>query len=557
MKPAGLSLIGFSQGSAGIPPASPGLGKQASALNAGETPALLQTAPGGAVFRAFDPAAGKELEPVFHSALAAELERAVQLGAAAAPVWAKLTGATRNKFLRLIADKLDQQAAILAERAVQETGLPLARCTGEIARTSGQLRLYGGTAARGDWLDTRIETALPNRKPLPKPDHRSMLRPLGPVVVFGSSNFPFAYSVAGGDTASALAAGCPVIVKAHPAHPGTGELVGRLVVEAVRECGLPEGTFSLLFDDGFEVGQALVKHPFVKAVGFTGSLKGGRTLVDIAAARPEPIPVYAEMGSINPVFILPGALAERSAALVEGLHASATLNVGQFCTNPGLIVLQRSPIAEQFLKTLAAKLATTPEGAMLTPGIRKNFVANTAARAKQAGVKVVAEAKAVAACGAAPVWFETDATTFLKNHGLSEEIFGPSSLVVWCHDRAEMLEVARHLDGSLTATLHASATEAAGQGDLIALLAAKAGRVILNGYPTGLEVSPAIVHGGPYPATSDGGRSTSVGTRALNRWARLVCYQNFSDDLLPAELQNANPLGLMRLVNGEFTRSAV
>ena len=524
----GLSLIGFSRGT-----------------------------PSSAAFRAFDPAAAKELEPVYHSATAAELERAVQMAAAAAPAWARLPGAERNRFLRLIADKLDQQSATLAARAAEETGLPLPRCTGEIARTSGQLRLYGETAARGDWLDARIEIALADRKPLPKPDHRSLLRPLGPVVVFGSSNFPFAYSVAGGDTASAFAAGCPVIVKAHPAHPGTGELVGGLIVEAVKECGLPEGSFALLFDAGFEVGQALVKHPLVKAVGFTGSLKGGRALVDLAAARPEPIPVYAEMGSINPLFILPGALAERSAAIVDGLHASATVGVGQFCTNPGLIVLQRSAEAETFVKNLAAKLTATPEGAMLTPGIRKNFATNTATRAKQAGVKVIAETKTSGACGAAPVWFETEAKTFLSNRGLSEEIFGPSSLVVWCRDRAELLEAARHLEGTLTATVHAGVAEAAGQGDLIELLVAKAGRVILNGYPTGLEVSPAIVHGGPFPATSDGGRSTSVGTRALTRWARLVCYQNFADGLLPAELQNANPLGLLRLVNGEFTRSPI
>jgi len=523
----GLSLIGFSRGT-----------------------------PGGAVFRGFDPVSAKELEPGFHSASAAEWEAAVQLASAAAPAWTKISGADRNRFLRLVADKLDAHAAILAARAVQETGLPLARCTGEVARTTGQLRLYGETAARGDWLDARIETALPERKPLPKPDHRSMLRPLGPVVVFGSSNFPFAYSVAGGDTASAFAAGCPVIVKAHPAHPGTGELTGRLIVEAVKECGLPDGTFSLLFDAGFEVGQALVKHPLVKAVGFTGSLKGGRMLVDLAGARPEPIPVYAEMGSINPVFILPGALAERSAAIVDGLHASATAGVGQFCTNPGLIVLQRSAASEEFLKTLTAKLSATLEGAMLTPDIRKSFGSNTAARAKVPGVKVIVEAKATTACGAAPVWFETEAGTFLKNRGLSEEIFGPSSLVISCRDGAEMREVARQLEGSLTATLHAGASEAAGQGDLLALLSAKAGRVILNSYPTGLEVSPAIVHGGPYPSTSDGGRSTSVGTRALNRWARLVCYQNFTDSLLPPELQNANPLGLLRLVNGEYQRSA-
>jgi 2,5-dioxopentanoate dehydrogenase len=363
--------------------------------------------------------------------------------------------------------------------------------------------------------------------------------------------------VAGGDTASAFAAGCPVIVKAHPAHPGTSELVGRLILHAVRDCNLPEGTFSLLFDAGFEVGQALVKHPLVKGVGFTGSLKGGRALADLAAARPEPIPVYAEMGSINPLFILPGALAERSAALVDGLHGSATLGVGQFCTNPGLIVLERSDAAGKFVQALAGKLAGTPEAAMLTPGIRKNFLKGIDQRGQHAGVKKLAEARMSLPCGAAPVWFETDAKYFLGNHELSEEIFGPSSLVVWCEDRAEMLAVARRLEGSLTASLHAGSAEAKEQRELVEILADKAGRLILNGYPTGLEVSHAIVHGGPYPATSDGGRSTSVGTRALVRWARLVCYQNFADELLPPELQNANPLKIRRMVEGDWTDRAV
>lgn len=524
MKPDGGSLIGF--GSSGL---------------------------GGASFKAFDPAHNVPLEPSFLSAVSEDVDRAVQLAAAAAPVWAKLSGARRHLFLTSIAEKLEARSAELVARAMQETGLPEARLKGEVARTAGQLRLYGEAAQRGDWLDVRIETALLDRKPLPKPDHRSMLRPLGPVVVFGSSNFPFAYSVAGGDTASAFAAGCPVIVKAHPAHPGTSEMVGRLIVHAVRECGLPEGSFSLLFDAGFEVGQALVNHPSVKAVGFTGSVKGGRALTDLAAARPEPIPVYAEMGSVNPVFILPGAIAERPAGLVEGLYASSMVGVGQFCTNPGLIVLQRSPGAERFVKDLAARLATTLESVMLTPGIRKNFVANTTARAHQPGVKVLAQSNATSMCSAAPVWFETGAQEFLGNHALSEEIFGPSSLVVWCQDAAEMLRVAQELEGSLTATVQVAADEAKEQELLVDILAAKAGRLIFNGYPTGLEVSPAIVHGGPYPSTSDGGRSTSVGTRALNRWARLICYQSFADDLLPPELQNANPLGLKRLVNGQWS----
>jgi NADP-dependent aldehyde dehydrogenase len=526
MKPDGGSLIGFGSNGAG-----------------------------GVIFQAFDPARATQIEPSFSSANKNDVERATQLAAAAAPIWAKLSGAQRNKFMRAIADNMEAKTGDLVARAMLETGLPEPRLKGEVARTCGQLRLYGEAAERGDWLDTRIETALPERKPLPKPDHRSMHRPLGPVVVFGSSNFPFAYSVAGGDTASAFAAGCPVIVKAHPAHPGTSEMVGRLVLHAVRDCGLPEGTFSLLFDAGFEVGQALVKHPLVKAVGFTGSVKGGRALVDLAAARPEPIPVYAEMGSINPVFVLPGAIAERSAALVDGLHASATLGVGQFCTNPGLVVLQRSPAAEEFVKNLSAKLSDTPEAPMLTAGIQKNFVANTAARTRQPGVKVIAEVKVKSSCGGAPVWFETEALNFQGNHSLAEEIFGPSSLVVWCKDAAEMIDVAQHLEGSLTATLLAGATETSAQGALVNVLAAKAGRLVLNGYPTGVEVSHAMVHGGPYPSTSDGGRSTSVGTRAIYRWARLVCYQSFSEELLPPELQSANPLGLLRLVNGQWSKA--
>ncbi|MBI3887369.1 MAG: aldehyde dehydrogenase (NADP(+)) [Opitutae bacterium] len=547
MKPEGASLVGFGSGS-----------------------------PDGAIFRAFDPALNTSIEPVFISATLADADRAAQLATAAAPMWAALSGAERNLFLRLIADKLAQHAAVLAARATQETAIPLARCEGEIGRTVGQLRLYGDAAESGDWLDARIETAIPDRKPIPKPDHRSMMRPLGPVVVFGASNFPFAYSVAGGDTASALAAGCPVIVKAHPAHPGTSDLVGRLIVEAVKECGLPEGTFSLLFDAGIEIGQALVKHPLVKAVGFTGSLRGGRALADAAAARPEPIPVYAEMGSVNPVFILPGALAERSAALAGGLHASAMLGVGQFCTNPGLIVLQRTGAAAEFIRALTAKLAATAEATMLTPGITASFRKALDIRSRIPGVRTVGAAlrrdesghssvaKAMAdkkapptANCSAPVWFETDAVTFVRNHTLGEEIFGPSSLVVWCKDAAEMREVARHVEGSLTATLHAGKSEEAQPGDLVAILAAKAGRLVLNGFPTGVDVGHAMVHGGPYPATSDGGRSTSVGTRALTRWGRLICYQNFSENLLPPELQSANPRGVRRLVNGEWTIAAL
>jgi NADP-dependent aldehyde dehydrogenase len=548
MNPEGISLIGFSAGS-----------------------------PGGSSFRAHDPAKNVALEPAFLSASHADVERATFLSSQAATVLAAKDGKERGRLLRAVAAKIEANAAPLVTRAMQETGLPEARLQGEVARTVNQLRLLAGVAEAGEWCDARIETALPDRKPLPRPDHRSMLRAVGPVVVFGSSNFPFAYSVAGGDTASALAAGCPVIVKAHPAHPGTSELVGRLVIAAVKECEWPEGTFSLLFDAGFEVGQALVRHPAVRAVGFTGSRHGGRALMDIAAARPEPVPVYAEMGSINPVFLLPGALAERGDLIAEGLAASATLSVGQFCTSPGVVVLEHSASAEEFVRKLAVRLGATPEAAMLHAGIKSNFDKAVKERAKVTGVRTVvgaglprdesghsAVAEAMAdkkapptgKCSAAPVWFETDAETFCGTAALKEEIFGPSAIIVWCRNRSEMLLVAKSLEGGLTASLHAAASETAEQVALVEVLADKVGRVIFNGFPTGLEVSTAIVHGGPYPATSDG-RSTAVGTRAIGRWARLVCYQNFADELLPPELKNANPLGLRRLVNGEWTNQGL
>ncbi|HEY4300057.1 MAG TPA: aldehyde dehydrogenase (NADP(+)) [Candidatus Didemnitutus sp.] len=514
-------------------------------------------ADGTKTFQAFDPARNQPVGPAFLSASRADVDLAARLAAQAAADFGAVPPKERNRFLHVIAARLEAIAGDLVARAMVETALPEARLKGEVARTCGQLRLYGDAGEAGDGLDARIETAQPERKPLPKPDHRSMWRPLGPVVVFGSSNFPFAYSVAGGDTASALAAGCPVIVKAHPAHPGTSFLVGREIVAAVRECELPEGTFSLLFDGGFEVGQALVSHPAVTAVGFTGSLKGGKALVDLAAARAVPIPVYAEMGSVNPLFVLPGALADRAAGIVDGLLASSTLGVGQFCTNPGLIILLRSPAAEEFVRALAVRLTATPEAPMLTPGIRKNFVTGTAARAQTPGVRIIAQAALAAPCGAAPIWFETSASEFQRNRVLSDEIFGPSSLVIWCDDSAAMREVARHVEGTLTATIHAGAGDAVETAALTEVLAVKAGRLILNGYPTGLEVSHSIVHSGPFPATSDGGRSTSVGTRALNRWSRLVCYQNYSDELLPAELQNANPRGLRRMVNGAWSSDAL
>lgn len=521
----GLSLIGFSTG-----------------------------ATGGATWRAFDPAAVADLPPIFHSASAPELDRAARLAAEAAPSLAQSTGSDRGRLLRAIAAGLESHAAELAARAHAETALPPARCNGEIARTAGQLRLFADVAETGDWVDARIETALPERKPLPKPDHRSMFRAIGPVAVFGASNFPFAFSTAGGDTASALAAGNPVIVKAHPAHPGTAELVGRCVVEAVRECGFPEGTFSLLFDSGYEIGMALVRHPVIKAVGFTGSRKGGLALMELAAKRPEPIPVFAEMSAVNPVFVLPGAIRERSTAITDGLQQSITVGVGQFCTNPGLIVLESSPIAADFRTELGAKLGTATAEPMLTSGIHSAYERGLGRRTGEPEVRVVARGASGGGGRAEVVLFATDAGNFLGRPSLAEELFGPTSLVIECRDRAEMLAVAARMEGSLTATILAAPDEAC--ADLAAILAERAGRVILNGYPTGVEVSHAMVHGGPFPATSDA-RTTSVGSRAILRFARLICYQGFPEAMLPPELQNANPRGLLRLVNGQFSREPV
>jgi len=504
-------------------------------------------------FRAVNPATGHDLDPVFHAAAPADVDRACDLAGQAAPLLATLPAGRKAALLRDIAARIEAHAAELVPRATEETGLPAARCQGEIGRTVGQLRLFAAVVEQGDWLDARIERADPDRKPLPKPDHRSLLRPLGPVAVFCASNFPFAFSVAGGDTAAALAAGCPVVVMAHHAHVGTAELVAGLVVEAVREQGLPEGTFSLVMGAGRVAGQRMARHPAIRAIGFTGSRAGGRALMDLAAAREAPIPVYAEMSSVNPVVLLEGALASRGEAIAAGLFGSCTLGVGQFCTQPGIVILVRSVAAHTFVADLAAHFAAAPAGVMLTAGIHRSYERGLAERTARPGVSVLAHGRseegptrAVAALLAA------DAATFLADGSLHEEIFGPTSLVVWCDDDAQVEAVVRALPGNLTATVHATDAELAWHSGLLAALAARVGRVVANGYPTGVEVSHAIVHGGPWPALSDG-RSTSVGTAAILRFVRPVCFQNFPDAALPEPLQNANPLGITRLVDGVRT----
>jgi NADP-dependent aldehyde dehydrogenase len=503
---------------------------------------------------------GLELTPsVFAEAGEAEVDAALQEAAKAAPALRNAAPEARAVFLEAIATEILELGDALLERAHAESGLPMDRLTGERGRTVGQLRQFAAVLREGSWCDARIDTALPERQPLPRPDLRRVLVPLGPVVVFGASNFPLAFSVAGGDTASALAAGCPVVVKGHPAHPGTGELVASAVSRAAGACGLPGGVFSFLQGACHGLGAALVSHPLVKAVGFTGSHRGGRALLDAASRRPEPIPVFAEMSSLNPVFLLPGALAERGAQIAEGLKGSMTMGVGQFCTKPGLVFAMQGGPFEAFLEALEGAVASAGAGTMLHGGIAKAYEAGVEAAAAVEGVRLLVRGsvpQSPLGTPGRPAVLTTDAATFLSRSVLREEIFGPATLVVKVRDNAEMLEVARKLEGQLTATVHGNAGDLENAGALFSLLEQKAGRLLVNGFPTGVEVSAAMQHGGPYPATTDS-RFTSVGTAAIQRWARPVCFQNFPAAALPAELQNANVLNLMRLVNGVLTRDAV
>jgi 2,5-dioxopentanoate dehydrogenase len=504
---------------------------------------------------ATDPTTGERLQPGFVPATADEIELAVRLAAEAFSIFSRLPGRARGAFLRTIATKIESIAGEIIERAQSETALPQARLQGETARTCAQLRLFAEVAEEGSWVNARIDRADPNRKPAPKPDVRSFLRPLGPVVVFGASNFPLAFSVAGGDTASAFASGNPVIVKAHAAHPGTSELVGQMVREAVRECGLPEGVFSLLFGSGAQIGTALMKHPLVKAGGFTGSRTAGRVLMEVAAARPEPIPFYAEMSSTNPVFILPGALRDRGETIAAGLHGSFTLGAGQFCTKPGMVFVPEGNDATSFSNKLQQLVNASLPFHLLTKAIHTSYDSALAGRKKDATVTLVAEAeKAGQANGFAvdAALFEVNAEAFLGSD-LDAEIFGPTTLLVRHSRRDQVLEIARMLEGHLTATIHGTPEDLENFADLIAILETKVGRLVFNGFPTGVEVSHAMVHGGPYPSTSDG-RSTSVGTRAIFRFTRPVCYQGFPDQALPDELKDANPLGIWRMIDGEMTR---
>src|SRR5215468_5815774 len=510
---------------------------------------------GGRTFQAFAPASGKSIEPHFEGATADQVNQALEAAESAFHIYRRLSSERRANFLEMIAEEIIALGDDLIERSHLETGLPKDRLTGERGRTVNQLRMFADLIREGSWVDARIDRAIPDRQPAPKPDLRRMLIPIGPVAVFGASNFPLAFSVAGGDTASALAAGCPVVVKAHHAHPGTSEMVARAIVKAVGETGMPAGVFSLLYGAGHEVGIGLVKHPLTRAVGFTGSLRGGRALFDAAANRHDPIPVYAEMGSINPVFILPGALRERADAIAEGLKNSVMLGVGQFCTCPGLAVGLLDENFARFADKLGGLIASAQPGTMLYPGILQGYDEGVKRLCDIEGLQITQSRiePDPAKTEARPSMFATNAETFLRHHELSEEVFGPSTVVVSCDSREEMERVARNLEGHLTATIHGTAQDLLDHAWLVSILENKAGRLVFNGFPTGVEVCPSMHHGGPYPAMTDS-RATSVGTAAIERFARPVCYQNFPQEALPVELRNVNLSGIWRLVDNQFTK---
>jgi len=504
----------------------------------------------GAV-RAVEAATGSVLEPAFGGASEAQREAACAAAWGAFDTYRATDRETRARFLEAIAANIMEVGDVLIERCMAETGLPRPRIEGERARTCGQLRLFASVLREGSYLDLRIDPALPDRKPLPRPDLRMQNLPLGPVVVFGASNFPLAFSVAGGDTASALAAGCPVIAKAHQAHPGTSELVGLAVTRAVSECGLPGGVFSLLFAEGRKIAQDLVADPRVKAVGFTGSRTGGTALMKIAAERPEPIPVYAEMSSINPVILFPGALAARAPEIARSFVASLTLGAGQFCTNPGLILAVEGDGLDNFLTAAAEAVRAAPAATMLTPGIHAAYSKATGRIAAHAQVQTAARGAEGGPYGGRAGLFVTEAAEFLRDPEMQEEMFGSSALVVRCRDQDSLRSVIEALEGQLTAALHLDDSDHDAARALLPLLERKVGRILVGGFGTGVEVSHAMVHGGPYPSTADG-RSTSVGSLAIHRFLRPVCYQDLPEALLPEVLRGQGAAGVPVMLDGKL-----
>ncbi len=513
---------------------------------------------GKSAFYGFNPRTSRQLDMPFHQATEEEIGRALELAAQAFPVLREGAPQAIAGLLETIAAGIEELGDQLIEQAAAETGLGRDRLTGERGRTVNQLRLFAGLVKDGTFVDARIDPALPDRKPVPRPDLRRMLIPVGPVAVFGASNFPLAFSVAGGDTASALAAKNPVVVKGHPAHPGTSELVAGAIVRAVKDLGFPEGTFSLVNAVDPAVSLVLVRHPLTKAVAFTGSQRAGKGIFDAAVQRPEPIPAYAEMGSTNPIFILPAAMEERTDALVQGLTSSINLGAGQFCTCPGLIFVLEGKTLNTFRDKLGHAFEQAMPATMLHPGILSGYEQSVS---RVGGIEGVETKRSLQAADpgkteAVPILFETDVATWLANEVLAEEVFGPSTVLVRGQSEEDLLRIAESLPGTLTATVHGAPEDLKKYRKLIAVLETKCGRLIFNGYPTGVEVSPAMHHGGPYPATTDA-KFTSVGTASILRFLRPICYQNFPDDALPLELQNENPRKIWRTVDGQLTRDPI
>ncbi|MCC7193240.1 MAG: aldehyde dehydrogenase (NADP(+)) [Phycisphaeraceae bacterium] len=507
--------------------------------------------------RAVNPATGAVLEPGFHAATADEIEQAFAAAMSAYAATRDLPATRWADLLDAIADQIMALGDQLLTTGQNETALPPARLTGERARTTGQLKLFAALIRDGSWVDAVIDRADPNRQPLPKPDVRRMNQSLGPVVVFGASNFPFAFGACGGDTASALAAGNPVLVKAHTGHPATNELFAAAVLAALRQTNLPTGLFSLLQGSGTKVGAAMVKHPAAMAVGFTGSKSGGCALFDLAAARPRPIPVYAEMGSLNPFVILPGALRERRDTIAEGLAGSITLGGGQFCTKPGLVFVLDGPDADAFVAKLTEKISAAPAFTLLNAGIQKSFHEMTGKFQQVDQVKVRVAGACTATAGATASLYEVTASRWISEATLRDEAFGPASLVVRCENERQLLDAIELAGGNLTGSIHTgSADDTELVRRIVRVFEQTVGRIVFNGYPTGVEVCHAMVHGGPYPATTTPG-FTSVGTSAIRRFVRPVAYQNTPDALLPAELRNANPRGILRLIDGKATRDSI
>lgn len=512
-----------------------------------------QSARGNKQFKTFNPVSNIENETIFYEASSEEIDEAVHLAYEAFTCYRDYSGQRKSEFLHAIADEIEALGEELINTYCAESGLPQGRAMGERGRTVFQLRSFAELVKKGDWVEANIDTALPDRAPLPKPDIRKMLVPLGPVVVFGASNFPLAYSTAGGDTAAALASGCPVIVKSHPMHAGTGELVASAIVKAAEQTGMPNGVFSNLNSSGIEVGVQLVRHPMVKAVGFTGSIRGGRALYDLAATRDEPIPVFAEMGSVNPVVFLPEALSQRGASLAKTYAGSVTLGTGQFCTNPGLLFGLQSEALENFVTSLADEIVKIEPGCMLHPNIIGAYEANKKKAMSQQGLKLVAEYTDATGHNVARQAVTTvQGDTFLKNPTLHQEVFGPFTMVVQCKDAAQLEAIISQLEGQLTGTLIAEGDEIKGYTGVVEALKNRVGRIIFNGVPTGVEVCPSMVHGGPYPASTDS-RFTAVGIHSIKRWVRPFSYQDWPNDSLPAALKDENPLGIVRLVNNELS----